>query len=104
MDDGTPPDGGQFPERDGQTPPDGERFSEWDGQTPPDGERFPERDGQTPPDGGQFPGWGEEGRPSAPGGFGGMINNKTCSVVDYILQRIENINDQLGVSTFNLNA
>ena len=97
----TPPEHGQFPGQGGQTPPEQGQFPGQDGQTPPEQGQFPGQGGQTPPEQGQLPEQGEGDRPSLPDGFngrfggGGMMSGKTCSVVDYILQRIENINKQL---------
>ncbi len=82
--------------------PDGQAPAMGDGQTPamPDGQAPVMGDGQTPamPDG-QAPvmGDGQARNMQRPNNGGGIIGQDTVSIVDYILQRIDNIKTQLNL-------
>ncbi len=88
------PDGAASAMPDGATPPDGAVPEMPDGTAPimPDGTT--QTNGTTPimPDGATRPDGGQGQRPW---GGGGMINSQAVSIVDYLIQRTENIKTQL---------
>lgn len=73
---------------DGMTPPEG--FSIPENMTPPEGMELP--DGTSLPNEINVPEHGQ-----MPVG-GGIISNESCSILDYIIQRIDNIKNQLNQS------
>lgn len=99
----TPPEGMELP-TDGTVPndnniptpgdmPTGENSLNPESMTPPEGMELPT--GETVPEGMEAPSNGQA-PPNDKNIGGGMISNESCSILDYITQRIENIKNQLN--------